>query len=109
MPIKCGDFTRILSLSVFLLASFTLSGQTGNAGAVRGTVTDPSGAVIPNATVHMSNAASGLDRSVSTDASGQFVFSNVPFNPYEVAASAPGFSSSNQNVEIRSVVGISLK
>ncbi len=52
---------------------------------------------------------SGLDRTVVTDASGQFSFSNVPFNPYRIRVSATGFSPLSQNVGIQSVVGTSLK
>jgi hypothetical protein len=100
---------RILPVLAFLFAALTASAQSGNAGAIHGTVTDPSGAVIPNAAVHLTNETSGLDRTTTTDAQGQFSFSNVPFNPYEVAASASGFSPASQNFELRSVVGGSLK
>ena len=70
-----------------LRGAFRLA-QSGNAGAVRGTVTDPSGAVIPDATVHLTNGVSGFDRTVSTDRKGQFTFSNVPFNTYKISVSA---------------------
>ena len=54
----------------------------------------PSGAVIPGATVHLTNEVSGFDQTTSTDAPGQFVFSNVPFNPYRISVSAKGFAPS---------------
>jgi hypothetical protein len=92
-----------------LLAALGAQAQSGSAGAVRGTVNDPSGAVIPNATIHLTNASSGLDRSETTDALGQFEFSNVPFNPYRIAVLANGFAPLSQNFQIRSVVGISVK
>jgi hypothetical protein len=104
-----GTIFRILPLFVLILATLTGSAQGGNAGAVRGTVTDPSGAVIPGATVHLTNPASGVDRSVISDGSGQFVFTNVTFNNYQVAVAANGFASLKQNFEIRSVVGTTLK
>jgi hypothetical protein len=75
---------------------------------VRGTVTDSSGAVISGATVHLINEVSGLDRTVTTDATGQFVFANIPFNPYRVNVSANGFAPASQSFEIRSVVGTNL-
>jgi hypothetical protein len=109
MPFKIGAIFCILPLAVFLLAASDPPPQNGNAGEVRGTVTDPSGAVIPGAKVNLSNAVSGLSRTASTDATGQFVFSNIPFNPYRVAVSAPGFSPLSQTIEIRSVVGTNLK
>jgi hypothetical protein len=75
---------------------------------VRGSVTDPSGAVIPGATVHLTNEVSGLDQTVRTDSTGQFVFANIPFNPYRITVSADGFANLSKNFEIRSVVGIAL-
>ena len=109
MPIKSGTFFRFFPVLVLILAAVAVYAQSGNAGAVHGTVTDPSGAVIPNATVHLANSASGLARTATSDALGQFVFANVPFNPYQITVSAPGFAQLSQGFEIRSVVGTSLK
>ena len=79
-----AKFPRILSLVAFLLMAVVAYGaQGGNAGSIRGTVTDPSGAVIPGATVHLKNAVSGLDRTIASDATGQFEIDNVPFNNYQ--------------------------
>jgi len=109
MPFKRGAILLILPLAVFLMAAAEPPSQNGNAGSVHGTVTDPTGAVIPGATVNLANAVSGLNRTQSTDATGQFDFPNIPFNPYRLSVSAPGFASLSQGVEIRSVVGTSLK
>ncbi len=110
MPLSFGKLFRILPLAAFFIAAVAVhAAQGGNAGSVRGTVTDPSGAVIPEATVHLKNAVSGLDRSVKTDAAGQFEIDNVPFNNYSVSASAPGFASQSQSFTLRSAVGMNLK
>jgi hypothetical protein len=109
MPFTRGTVSRIFPIFVLIFAALTASAQSGNAGAVRGTVTDPSGAVIPNATVHLTNAVSGLDRSVSTDSLGQFEFTNVPIHPYRISVIAPGFAALNQSIELRSAIGTSLK
>ncbi len=109
MPFNRGKIFHIIPILALGLVALAAAAQSGNAGAVRGTVTDPSGAVIPGATVHLTNASSGLDRSATTDITGQFVFANTPFNPYRVSVSATGFATLSQNIEIRSVVGISLK
>ena len=106
MPLRYGAVLRALP-GFFLLFALYAYAQTGSAGTIRGTVTDPSGAVIPDAAVHLTNSMSGLDRTVSTDATGQFVFPNVPFNPYVITASATGFGTLSRNVEIRSVLGVS--
>ena len=109
MPFIHGTIFRILPALALICAALAAPAQSGNAGPVRGTVADPSGAVIPNATVSLSNATSGFNRTVLTDQTGQFVFSNIPFNPYRIAVSAPGFASLIQSTEIRSTVGINLK
>ena len=119
MPSKRGAIFCILPFLVLICAALSAaalpeaalpgSAQGGNAGAVRGTVTDPSGAVVPNAAVHLTNAASGFSRSASTDALGQFEISNVPFNPYRITVTANGFAPMSQSLEIRSAVGTSLK
>jgi Carboxypeptidase regulatory-like domain len=104
-------FSRIFPVLVltFAFAALSANAQSGNAGTIRGTVTDPSGAVIPNATVHLTNDVSEFDRTVTTDTTGQFAISNVPFNPYRIDVSANGFASLSQTVEIRSAVGTNLK
>jgi Carboxypeptidase regulatory-like domain/TonB-dependent Receptor Plug Domain len=109
MPYKRGLYFRISLLIVLALASSLARAQAGNAGPVRGTVTDPSGAVIPGALVRVTNDVSGLDRTATTNATGQFEFTNVPFNPYQITITATGFSQLKQNFEIRSSVGTSLK
>ena len=56
MKFHRGAITRLLPLIALAFAALSVSAQSGNAGIVRGTVTDPCGAVIPNATVHLTNA-----------------------------------------------------
>jgi len=109
MPFKHGTILCTLFALLLLLAAHT-AGAAGsnNSGTVRGTVTDPSGAVIPGATVRLINGVSGLNQSVQTDAAGQFTFANVPFNPYRISVSADGFAPMSQSLEIRSVVGTSI-
>jgi hypothetical protein len=109
MPSIRGTFLVGVSALALVFAALPAKAQSGNAGAVHGTVTDSSGAVIPGATVHIGNTMSGLDRSATTDATGQFTFTNIPFNPYEVDVTANGFSPLKQNFEIRSILGTTLK
>ena len=109
MPFNSGKVFRILTLLALALATVHAPAQGGNAGAIRGTVTDPSGAVIPNATVHLTNPRSGLDRTSSSDAQGNFVFDNITFDNYQILVSASGFASQRQAADIHSLVGISLK
>jgi hypothetical protein len=108
MPFKHGTILSIFTVLVLILAALFATAEGSNSGAVRGTVTDPSGAVIPNATVHLINQVSGLDRTATTDATGQFVFANIPFNPYRMTVLANGFAPTSKSFEIRSVVGANL-
>ena len=93
MTLHRGAIRRLLPLIAMIFAALSSSAQSGNAGTIRGAVTDPSGAVIPNAAVHLTDKVSGFNRSTISDSTGQFTFSNVPFNPYTIDASAKGFAS----------------
>ena len=86
-----------------------VNAQSGGAGSLNGTVLDPSGAVVANATVEIHQAVSGYVRTTTTDGKGNFSFPNVPFNPYHMTVTASGFASSAQDVEIRSAVPTSVK
>jgi hypothetical protein len=112
MTFPRASIKRTLPLLLLLIApafaALSASAQSGNAGTIRGAVTDPSGAVIPNATLHLTDKVSGFNRSTISDATGQFTFSNVPFNPYTIDVSAKGFAALSQSVEIRSSVGITV-
>jgi hypothetical protein len=107
MLLRCHARRRVLPLILAALATAGVAAraQSGSAGTIHGTVTDPTGAVIPGATVHLANQVSQFDRTVTTDATGQFTITNVPFNPYKINASAKGFSPGSQSVEVRSSVG----
>ena len=97
-------------LTFFLAFGLSLFGQSGgNSGTVSGTVLDPTGAVVASAIVEIHNPVSHFDRSTTTDSSGSFIIPNVPFNPYHMTVNAAGFASSAQDVDVRSVVPVSLK
>jgi hypothetical protein len=88
---------------------FHASAQSvGNSGSINGTVVDPTGAVVAKATVEIRNPVSGFDRSTTTDASGKFEFTNIPFNPYHLVVTAEGFAATVQDVEPRSAVPVSV-
>jgi hypothetical protein len=56
-----------------------------------GTVTDPTGAVIPNAAIELENVDTGLKRSTTTDAAGGYSFPQLAPGAYRVTAKASGF------------------
>jgi Carboxypeptidase regulatory-like domain len=102
--------TFVRCLAVFLLAAYGLgincafAQSAANSGTITGTITDPSSAVIPGATVTINNPVSQYSQTTTTDAAGHFRFSNVPFNPYHLTVNAPSFASSAQDVDVRSTV-----
>jgi hypothetical protein len=65
--------------------------------AIEGTVTDPSGAVIPNTTVTLKNEETGVAQSVQTGDSGYFRFPTLPSALFTLNASAPGFKTTVQD------------
>src|SRR5579863_5465209 len=91
---------------VLCVNSYAQSG--GNSTTVNGTVVDSTGAVVPNAAVEIRNPVSGFDRQTVTDNAGKFTISNVPFNPYHLTVMGKGFASFVQDVDVRSVVPVSL-
>jgi hypothetical protein len=94
----------IVVISLSLVSTLGLAQSAGNSGSINGTVLDPTGAVVSSATVEIHNPVSGFDRSTITDASGQFAFTNVPFNNYHLKVTAQGFAAYVQDVEPRSSV-----
>src|SRR6267154_1549774 len=102
---------RFVAIAIFAVILLTISvhaQSVGNSGSINGSVVDPTGAVVANATVTIHNPVSGFDRSTVTDSSGKFNFTNIPFNPYHLTVSAEGFASRAQDVEPRSAVPVSV-
>ena len=91
-----------------LLSAAGIAQSTGNAGSITGTVTDPTGAVVPGATVQILNPVSQYSRTATTDSAGKFSFPNVPLNAYHLSVASSGFSSTAQDVEVRSSLPVSL-
>jgi hypothetical protein len=60
-------------------------------GAINGTVTDPSGAVISGAAVKATEIATSIDHSLATTSDGQFSFQDIPLGFYKLTVAATGF------------------
>jgi hypothetical protein len=65
-------------------------------GTLVGTVADPSGAVVPSATVTITNQGTGQSRETTTNEAGAYSFPNVQAGTYHLTASAGGFRTYNQ-------------
>src|ERR1700726_3326958 len=59
-----------------------------------GTVTDPTGAVVPHASIVAKNAATGLERRVQANESGDYSIPLLPIGQYTVTGEAAGFKTS---------------
>ncbi len=67
--------------------------QVAGTGSIQGSVQDPSGAVIPNASVTLVNVSTQVRRTVTTDGSGLYNFPNIDIGTYTVDVAASGFET----------------
>ena len=88
--------------AVFCLLSTPAVAQTGTA-TLQGSVTDPSGAAIPEANVVVTNTATGIARMVTTDGSGVFVIVGLIPSTYSIHVDHIGFESTSVNGVVLSV------
>jgi len=88
-----SQLLRLAAVVVFSVALCgTLSAQ--RFGAITGTVTDSSGAVVPSATVKITDEEASIFRETQTDAHGYYIFPSVPPATYTLTVSATGFAPS---------------
>lgn len=105
-----------LWLSVLLLltigpAAPSAFAQLAGTGSVQGTVSDPTGAVIPNAQVILTEVATGVSHKTVSSGGGVFSFPNMPVGTYNLAVTASGFKAYSQRkivLEVGSNVGINV-
>ena len=98
----------VVALSWMMIFGVGVAAGQSTSGSVSGAVTDSTGAVIPGATVVISNAVSGLSRTATSDSSGRFQFYNLPFNPYHLAVSEAGFQSASRQIAVNSNVAVTV-
>src|SRR6202167_6782534 len=81
----------ILSLLLLFLAG-TASAQVSTA-SINGVIRDPSGAVIPGASIVLTNVDTSVERTSTTNEAGAYGFVSIPPGNYTIEGSAKGFSS----------------
>src|SRR5260370_9129300 len=85
--------SRVVTFLVgFFLASTLISAQTA-ATSLRGTITDPKGAVLQAATVSLDNPATGYSRTTKSANDGVYQFLEVPPATYTLTVAAPEFAT----------------
>jgi outer membrane receptor protein involved in Fe transport len=105
-------FQQLSLLSALLIASSYILPAQDATGRVVGTITDRSGAVIPNAHVVITNAETHVLRETTTNSSGVYQVLALPIGNYTVSASHPGFnpiSTSSSKLEINQSLKIDIK
>ena len=96
-----GSVTAVLLLMV--LSAPQAIGQSVASGTVVGTVTDPSGAVVPGADVTLTDKTTNITSKTSTNKDGHFVFVNVTPSTYDIKITKSGFETAlvrNQTVQV---------
>ncbi len=84
--------TLLYSIALTLCFTPKAPGQE-TTGTMSGSVSDPSGAMVPRATVTIKNEGTGLTRTVTTNDAGFYTAPNLPVGSYSVSAMASGFKT----------------
>ncbi len=109
MPLPRFCRTLAFAVTSFLLL---LPAAAQTSGTLRGSVKDPSDAVVPNAKVTATQQATKVTRSSNTDAAGSFVFPVLPVGAYDLEVEAGGFKKYQQkdiNIDIGRVAVVEVK
>src|ERR1700722_19081556 len=100
----CGPFGEVgmkrnpirVALGLALVIGAFSNALAQFSGSISGTVTDPAGAVIPGATVTLTNAGTGEGKTATTDGSGFYQFVSMAPGNYALKTSAKGFADTRQ-------------
>jgi len=88
--ITSGDCRFLLAVCLVVLFGFSFM-AFGQEATILGTVTDPSGSVVPHAKISVVHVETGEIRGVETNDTGQYVAADLPIGHYNVTAKAAGF------------------
>src|SRR5579862_8443904 len=90
MNLRSSLGTCLIAIGLLILPAIA---QAQTTGTIRGSVKDPSGAVIPGAPVTATTIGTDTTRSATTDADGTFEFVEMPVAHYTISIAAPGFKN----------------
>lgn len=83
----------LVCYSALVFQSVTFAQSQANTGTIEGTVSDPSGRAVPNASVSIVNSGTNFTRELKTDNEGRFRGLLLPLGPYRVTVKAPSFGT----------------
>src|SRR6266478_6996349 len=92
--------TKTLAVLFLLVLTSTLVWSQTETGQILGTVTDPSGAVVPGVNVSVTSLGKGFTRTVVTSGSGVYRITNLEPGPYEIKIEQPGFDTFKRRVDV---------
>ena len=94
---KAGFLTGIGLLAILMLSIAPHARSQSSNAQLSGTVSDPSGAIIPGASVKLTGMATGVSSDAITNSSGQYTFPFVAPGTYSVTVNAKGFATAQEN------------
>jgi len=101
MRIARTILTSVLLATGLLVICVTGYSQGTDLGTIRGTVTDPNGAVIPNASVQVTDLATGFSRDLTTNSEGNYEAAGLKSGNYRVSITATGFKTTSVEVVVK--------
>src|SRR5258708_1877282 len=106
----------LLKLAVLLasvaLCALPLAAQVRSSGTISGTITDPSGAVVPDARVVLQDEGTRITKETVANAHGEFIFPDLNFGSYEISVTVQGFQTeriAHVKVEASRVTDVAVK
>ena len=93
MGLRERSVMLLVLLAATLLLAASAASQTIEKGEISGTVMDPSGAVVPDATVKIIHVATGEERTLTTGSDGRFAANLLSVGGYRIEVSAKGFAT----------------
>lgn len=110
---SCFTTLGAIPLALLLTLAAHSSAQVAPTTTLAGTVVDATGAVVPNASVDLTNAGTKLTKHAETDSQGRFLFTLMPPGTYNLKVTAAGFAVYNQsgitlNVNVPASVRVAL-
>jgi len=98
--VRTGISSLLPTMFLFLFCATAFS-QGTNLGTIRGTVTDPNGAAIPNASVQISDQTTGISRDLTTDGQGDYEAAGLKPGTYKITISATGFKTTSMDAVVK--------
>jgi len=88
-----AELLRLLVFSACLLLLMSPAWSQITDGSFRGVITDPSGAVVPDARIELQDAVSGASRNAQSNGAGEYLFPSVPPGMYNLTVTSGGFQT----------------